>query len=390
MLNLKKLYEETTKEPAVSDTTFKVAYTTVVAVAPHGNAERLSVVTVYGFQVITQKDRYKVGDGVIFVPPDSVLPEWLEARLFAPDAKVKLHKRRVRQIRLRGLASQGMIIDPTDLADKLPRSLSFENDLKEVLEIVKYEPPAPGLPSVGGSRGRNRKADNPLFHRMNGVENIKWLPNMFAEGEEVVVQEKLHGTNARAGILPYAPTTLWKKIKKWLGLAPAYENCYGSNNVEISSKMMYKGYYGEDIYGATFKSIDVFSKLQPGESVFGEIIGPSVQKGYDYGLTEHKFVLFDVKVLMPDGRQRWLTPEEVENFAKDRGFDYVPVLYKGPYNKEQVKALTLGNSEYGDKSQKVREGIVIKGRAFYDNEGNKRALKWVSEIYLDSDQTDFH
>lgn len=373
-------------------TDFKVPYTKILNITPHNNAERLEVATIYGFQVVIQKGKYQVGSEVIFAPVDSVLPSNLEKKLFPEGSKITLHKSRIRQIRIRGLASQGMIISPADIADIVnPKYLTQEQDLKEILGITKYEPEEPGpAQTIGKGKNRNKKSDHPNFHKYNGLGNIKWFPDLFQEGEQVVIQEKLHGTNARAGKLPYQANTLWKKLKTMLGLAGASENCYGSNNVEISSRLYYKGFYGEDLYGSTFKKMDVFSKIKDNETVFGEIIGPNIQKNYDYGLKESKFILFDVKVLEEDGKQRWLSPKEVQAYAQERGFEYVPVVYDGPFNKELTYQMTKGNSLYC-KEQKVREGIVIKAKENYSIEGNKKALKWISEDYLDDkNNTDFH
>lgn len=374
-----------------SGSTYKVPYTTVLEIQPHNNAERLEIAVVYGFQVVVSKGKYQVGSKVIYVPIDSILPASVESLLFPADSKIKLNKARVRQIRIRGLASQGMLIDPSELSSIISVDrIDLETDLKEFLGITKYEPPVEHKGPAGVPGGRKRKNDNPLFHKYNGLDNIKWFPNMFKDGDQVVIQEKLHGTNARASILPYTPNTIWKKIKKFLKLAPATENCYGSNNVEISAKGSYKGFYGEDVYGTTFQAADAFSKLKLGETIFGEIIGANIQKNYSYGLNEYKFVLFDVKILEADGKQKWLAPSEVEAFAKERGFEYVPVVYAGPYNKELAYSLTKGNSLYDPKT-KVREGIVIKRAVDYSVEGNKQALKWVSEDYLDDkSNTDFH
>lgn len=381
-------------EPIAGDSgsTYKVPLTTIVDITPHNNAERLEVAWVYGFQVIVKKGQYKIGDKVIYVPIDSLLPQWLEDHLFPADAKIKLHHHRVRQIRIRGLASQGMLIDPIDVSSKVnPAYLVLEQNLVAILEITKYEPPQPGFAQTQGKgRNRNKKHEHPLFHKYNGLDNIKWFPSLFKEGEEVVVQEKLHGTNARASVLPYMSNTLFKKVKKLLGLAPVIEKCYGSNNVDISATTAYKGFYGEDIYGKCFHGMNVFEKIKCGEIFYGEIIGPSIQKNYHYSLTEHRFVVFDAKALQADGKFRWLTPEEVEALCKERGFEYVPILYKGPYNKELTYTLTKGPSVYDPKT-KIREGAVIKARQNYDVEGNKKALKWVSEDYLNDDSnTDFH
>lgn len=371
---------------------YKVPLTSILEITPHNNAERLEIATVYGFQVVVGKGRYKAGDAVVYVPIDSLLPQWLEDKLFPADSKIKLNNHRVRQIRIRGLASQGMLIDTTEVAEKVNfKKAKIEDDLATLLGIKKYEPPAAGVSSTPGlGRNRNKKHEHPMFHKYNGLDNIKWFPTLFKEGDEVVVQEKLHGTNARASVLPYIANTWRKKLKQLFGLAPKIEKCYGSNNVDISAATAYKGFYGEDVYGKTFNALDVFSKLQEGEIVFGEIVGPGIQKGYEYGLKEHKFVVFDMKRLQPDGAFEWLAPCDVEEFCKERGFEYVPVLYRGRYDRDLTYGMTKGPSVFDTKT-KVREGVVVKAANGYCVNGNKKALKWVSEDYLADDKnTDFH
>lgn len=372
--------------------TFKVPFTTILEIQPHTNAERLEIAVVYGFQVVVSKGKYSPGDKVVYIPIDSIIPSNIETILFPEDSKIKLNKSRVRQIKIRNFASQGMLVNPQDLSSIMSFDrIALETDLKDFLGITKYEPPVVG-PSLTmpSPNGRKMRQNNPLFHKYNGLDNVKWFPTKFNETTEVVIQEKLHGTNARAGLVPYNANTVWKKIKKFLKLAPFVEPCYGSNNVEISAKGDYKGWYGEDHYATTFKAADAFNKLKLGETIFGEIIGPGIQKNYTYGLTDLKFVLFDVKILQEDGKQIWLSPTEVQAFAKERGFEMVPVLYEGPYNKELAYSLTKGNSVYCP-AQKVREGIVIKKKYDYSYEGNKQALKWVSEDYLSDDtNTDNH
>lgn len=377
---------------ATLDPNYKVPLTNILEILPHSNAERLEIATVYGFQVIVSKGRYKAGDVVVYVPIDSILPQGLEDKIFPEGSKIKLNHHRVRQIRIRGLASQGMLLDTTDIADKVDfKKAHAEDNLAGALGITKYEPPVRGPSQTqGAGRNRNKKSEHPLFHKYNGLDNIKWFPTLFKEGDEVVVQEKLHGTNARASILPFIANTWRKKIKKFFGLAPKTENCYGSNMVEISASTEYKGYYGQDIYGEAFEAAGVFERLMPGEIVFGEIIGPGVQKGYEYGLSSRRFIVFDVKILRHDGKFTWLNPYEVENYCNERDFDFVPVFYRGPYSRDAIYAMTKGPSVFDPKT-KVREGVVVKAAGEYSIEGNKKALKWVSEDYLaDTSNTDFH
>lgn len=370
---------------------FKVPYTTIREIQAHPNADRLEIAVVYGFQVAVKKGQYKAGDTVIYCPIDSVIPQWLEDKLFPPDSKIKLNKRRVRQIRIRGLASQGMLINPADVEDKAT-PVELEEDLAGELGIIKYEPPERTYGPAGIPGGRKKAGENPNFHKYNGLDNIKWYPEKFKADEIVVLQEKIHGMNARAALVPFVANTFLKKLKKFFGLAPKFQFCYGSNNVQIQDKISYTGYYGEDIHGKVFKAMNISTKLKENESVYGEIYGEGIQKNYSYGLKgEHKFILFDVKILNADGTQRWLSPDEVAAYAKERGFDLVPELYRGPFNNlEFVKKFTEGNSVLAPE-QKVREGVVVKSLQNYDECGNKRALKIISEAYLDdSSNTDFH
>jgi RNA ligase (TIGR02306 family) len=369
--------------------TFKVPLTKIREINPHPNADRLQLATVYGFQVVVPKDKYKVGDPVVYVPIDSILPQDVEDRIFPPDSKIKLNKHRIRQIRIRSFPSQGMLIDPAMFGDKLILPISFEADMSAALGITKYEPPETDY-SPRGTQPRDKPFENPRFHKYNGLENMKWFPDLFKQGEEIVIQEKLHGSNCRAAILPTAYNSILKKVMRFFRLLPQYEFCYGSNNVQLQDRRGYKGYYGEDVYGKVLKKVGAKEKLRPGETVYGELIGEGIQNNYHYGHKEHHFVIFDVKVEQEDGTKKWLTPEEVESFAKERGFDFVPVIYKGPFHKEVIAELVSGPSIYCP-AQKIREGIVVKSRNEYDSFGNKKALKCINPAYLDDEEnTDNH
>lgn len=369
---------------------FKVPLTKILRLESLENSDRLELAFCYGFQLVVQKGRYQVGSEVVFAPIDSILPANVEELAFGKDAKIKLHKSRVRQIKIRGAVSQGLILDPETLKGLVNFNyIKQEQCLAEILNITKYEPEEKGSALTPGSPKSRKALAHPDFHSYNGLTNLKWAENFF-NGEEVVIQEKLHGTNARAALLPFRANTVFKKIKKFLGLTPEVEMLYGSNRVDITNSRSYSGYYGNDIYGDAFKKLNVFSKLKLGETVFGEIIGPGIQKGYEYGLKEHEFVLFDVKVLQADGTQVWLSPDDVQFFAETRGFHFVPVLYKGIYNKVLAKNLSMGPSIFCPE-EKVREGCVIKSMHNYSDQGNKRALKLISEDYLsDKNNTDNH
>lgn len=375
---------------------YKVPVTTIKEIKSHSNADSLEFAVVYGFEVIVRKGVYKPGDVILFIPVDSVLPQWLTEKLFGEGSKIKLNKNRVRQIKIRGQYSQGMVVDLEDVMEIIKRTCVgdlkdyLEQDFSKVLEITKYEPPTANY-QQGVTRKRDKPKENPFFHKYNGVDNIKWYPDLFKPDEDVVVQEKLHGSNCRAAILPFQANTFWKKLVKFFRFAPKFEYCYGSNNVQLQERTNYKGFYGTNVYGAVLERVKAFDKMKPGEIIYGELIGEGIQKNYDYGHKDHHFVLFDVKFQV-EGGSKWLNPIETALYAKERGFDFVPVLYSGKFDKEKIEELVKQPSTYYP-NHKVMEGVVIKSLNDYNNptlSSSKKVLKLINPVYLEKDQSEFH
>lgn len=370
--------------------TFLVPLTTIVEVKEHPNADKLEIARVFDFDVIIGKGQYNVGDAVLYIPVDSILPGFIEEQVFAT-SKVKLNKSRVRATKIRGVVSHGLLVNISFLFDKGLNlgSVQVGKDYKELLGITKYQPPEDQNNGPRSPTLRNKPKENPYFRKYNGIDNIKWYPDAFKETDEVVIQTKLHGTHVRFGKAPFVANTLWKRILKFFKLTPKYEFVYGSNNVELTNRKNFKGFYGEDIYGMCLKDYEAESKLKNGEFIHAEIVGPGIQKNYTYGYKKHVLVIFDVRVMQEDGTQKWLNPEECQAFAKERGFNFVPVLSVGPFNKQILAACTTGNDE-SDRGE-VREGCVVKSRFNYDLSGNKNCFKSINPAYLlDHSNTDNH
>lgn len=382
---------------------FKSCFTKILDIIPHPNPETtsLAVAKIYGFEVIIKKNSMNIGDIVYYIPIDSVLEKELEELIFPSTSKIKLNNSRIRLIRLKGYPSYGLIVETSLILSYLKNkgyninpTAYLEKDLSSLLGITKFEPPIPKYMQNIQSEVKIRKSDTqPLFHSYNGLENIKWYPDLFKSGEIISVQLKLHGTNARMSMLPTVCNTLWKKFKKLFGLLSPYEIRYGSNNVDITAKSgNYKGYYGEDIYGIAFKNCNAAYKIYPNEIIYGEVIGQGIQKNYHYGHTEPTFVLFDVKVFDEKGEWRWLSPKEVEAYAEERNFQFVKVLYEGPYSKEVIDTFVSGKDDYFPEH--VKEGIVIKSIENYNDlqmPSKKKALKYINPEYLENkSNTDFH
>ncbi len=369
--------------------TFKVEVATIKAIEPHPNADKLELATVFGWQCVVQKGRYQPGDIVVYIPIDSVLPSALEERIFGPDSKVKLHNHRVKTIKLRGAISQGLVVDRGTCG--VETAEPGDNVTKE-LGITKYEPPAAGFQQHLGTPPKT-SYKNPFFKTYTKFPNYKYYTDLFRADEHVVFTEKIHGTNFRAGWVPFHANTMWRKILKFFKLAPEWVFVYGSHNVQISEKPDYKGFYEKNVYAEMVVKYDLKNRIPKGRVIYGEIFGEGIQKGYDYGIKGHDLVLFDIMdttKAKENGEFEYLNyydfRNEVDHVLKMKR---VPQLFEGLYGNADVQKLIDGNSVMAP-SQKVREGAVVK--TVYETSSiiGRKALKIINPEYLLSDPTEFH
>ena len=368
-------------------TTFKAEIATINDIQPHPNADRLELATVYGWQCVVQKGRYRLGDKIVYIPIDSILPLQLEAAIFGPDSKVKLNKHRIKTIKLRGAISQGLVADLEVCG--LKTTLAPGTDVTKKLGITKYEPPAPKFQSQMGAFGRKTKHhhENPYFKKYTKFNNYKYYIDLFEPEEEVIITEKIHGTNFRAGWVPFHANTLWRKLLKLLGLAPKWTFVYGSHNVQISEKPTYKGFYEKNVYAETVVKYDLENIIPKGLVVYGEIYGAGIQKNYNYGLKEDRaLTVFDI---MDSETSEYLNRHDFEGWTKSMELPTPPTLHKGRFGKCSIEKLIDGPSVLAPE-QKIREGIVIKTIEETKSIVGRKALKAINPEYLLKDNTEYH
>jgi len=311
----------------------------------HFNADRLDVITVTGWQVVTQRDKYKTGDEVIYIPINTILSQELEAKLFPIDSKIRLNKSRIRTIKLRKQISQGMILDPNEF------------DLEYVrANCTKWEPPVANLPGhMNVNLPKKKKPDVKSFVKYTDMENGKYYDRCLKEGEhEVVITTKLHGTSARYGWHKYEANVWYQKMFSFLKVAPRWVFCYGSRNVQLQSKLSKKTYYKDDVYGKMLKQHNLKS-IPKGFSVYGEIVGDGIQKGWTYGCgkDEHKFYCYDVR---DNVNEKWLDHADMMAFCEKHNIPTVPVRFIGYY----AQGIIANYIDHNPLSDEVNEGVVLK------------------------------
>jgi len=371
--------------------TLKVEVVKVDDVIAHPNADRLEIAVIKGWNCVVSKGTWHNGDLGIYFPIDSVLHPGTESILFPSDSKIKLHNSRVRVTKIRGAFSQGLLVHPSSFPGIA--AIHTGMDLTEATGTTKFEPAEMQQSSCGlGSRKRT-KSPNPYFHKYTDIENFKNHIDLFKAGDAVVIHEKIHGTNFRAGWVPFHADTWWKKTLAFFGLTPPWEFVFGSHNVQLQNKPFWqKGYYSKNVYAEAVNRYDLKRIIPKGFVVYGEIFGIGIQKDYAYGrvsieATPRALVLFDVKSISDN---RYLDFYEALIFIRSMGLNTPPEIFCGLYKDQQELKKWVTGSSLLDSSQKIREGIVIRPLIESNCYLGRKILKYKSDEFLAQFEDDTH
>lgn len=333
-------------------------------IKPIEGADNIELGVIGGWNCIIKKGQYSVDDLVVVATTDAVIPQTISDAMNVTNYLRK--GQRVRTVKLRGVYSECLII-PLTYAERLthPKAKWAEGtDMMELLSITKYEPPVVQIQLASGKKVRYQ--NNPAFTTYYKFPNAKNVAGMFNEENYVEITRKLHGTNARYGIVKKLKLSFWDRVMKFIGFAKEwveYEFVYGSHNVEKGSDS--QGFYSTDVwrevadrYGIKEKLWDLAmlykDNIGSGIIVYGEIYGPGIQKNYDYKLTETQFAGFDLSI---NGEYQAVenTALIIKNYLE---LPYVPILYIGPWSQEIQGKYTFKNFIEGTKIP--HEGIVVK------------------------------
>jgi RNA ligase (TIGR02306 family) len=341
-------------------------------------ADNIEQAVIGGWNCIVKKGEYKSGDFVAIATTDAVIPQELSDAMNVTNYLRK--GGRVRTVKLRGVYSECLVI-PKQF---LPIGYNAPGkDLMEALNIYKYEPPVKQIQLASGKKIKYK--ENPNFHIYYKFPNLKNVVGMFTKDDDVQITRKIHGTNARYGIVKKSKLSLWDKVKKFFRLADEwinYEYVYGSHNVEKGSDS--QGFYSTDVWREVADKYGIKERLWnyvkqqhiedlgSGFVIYGEIYGAGIQKNYDYGLKELEFAGFDVTI---DGK--YCTTHYSEFIVTEvLGLNHVEELHVGKWSQEIQDKYTFNN--FIDGTKVPHEGIVIK----HTSGERQRVAKVINPDYL--------
>jgi len=343
----------------------------------HGSADRLEIAIVKGWQCVVPKGQYQKNDKIIYIPIDAMIPYELSEELGITkylsnpkkDIDGKVISSRVRTAKLRGIISQGVLMDLPD------PSWNVGKDVKDILRITKYEPVCR---SGFGTRHYKHKGKLPRwqlktvpgFDKYTHIQNFKNFPNVIKEEEEVIINEKLHGTSFRSAKLevpisffPFKERTILI-LKRFLNQISfgqfKYENfrfLVGSHNYNLRNINKEQNWEIKNTYWKIAIREMLEKRLKNNEEIFGEIYGKGIQKLLYDSPNDIKIKYFDMKIKVENGFMKYLDWDDFVRRCQKENFPIVPVLYRGPFKKEILIKLSQGKSILGNN---IREGVVVK------------------------------
>ena len=314
----------------------------IETLSPIEGADSIEVATLenLGWYIVTRKGEYSIGDSVIYVETDSVLPDKPWSDFMRP------RNFRVKIIKLRGQVSMGLILPlnilPEEFIYELSEKVSNGNvcigeDVSEVLGIIKYEPPIPA--SLGGMA----KGNFPLFCNKTDETRVQSLKSVIDNnrGELCYVGEKVDGSSSTF----YLNNNEFGVCSRNLDLKETEGNSFWQvarrENIEEKMRLL-----SETKYLTNF-------------NIAGELCGPSIQQN-KYKLKDLQLYVFNVFDI---DKQEYLGYDDFKCVVNTLGLQTVPIIDENfilDKNVDELVEMSKGFSKLNPNTK--REGIVIRSK----------------------------
>ena len=387
------------------------------SVEKHPNADKLQIVKLFGTQVIVGLDT-KPGDILVYVDSNlkmsteflhnNSLYRHVEANKDNKKAGFFEDHGRVKCIKLRGEISDGFLF-PVSYLDFIDKNISKDTKIGDEFQVLcgievckKY------IPKVQQGSGKNKnqkstkKLEVPMFKEHFDTAQFMRNQHVIPAGTICYIEEKIHGTSHRSGLVKYPiyeESSWWKKaLYTILGLKDITKWMYlnGTRRVIHTPKKNINTFHDNTMREEVLEKVD--GLLLKGEELYLELFGheksgAQVQKNYPYNTEPGKYraLLYRVTMNNEVGVTMDYNREAVYNKADELGFEK-PHLYEKYYHdgseesmdtlEAKMQTYAQGQSDLGVTetmtSDTLKEGVVVW---FINSMGKWQALKYKSDAF---------
>lgn len=331
-------------------------------------ADKIEVAQVLGWECVVKKGEFKVGDRVIYIEVDSIVPEKPEFE-FLRDRKF-----RVRTIKLRGQVSQGLVLP---LPTKQQGDFCIGEDITEFLGITKYLSPSEQSELQQQENrikleknklkkfmmryswfrnlflSRSKKSGFPYWVSKTDEERIQNIPQVLEQfkDEEVYVTEKVDYQSATSTgkMVPNSTPIIGKFLPKKFQFVVCSRNLTNNDKNSLYWKIAQK------------YNIEQILKENPTLTIQGEQGDTNVQ-GNKYNIKEPTMWVFNI---IDHEKNYHYSIKELSSFCRKYNLQHVPILGKIEGYKlselgstvQELVEFSKGKSTLADIQ---REGIVVR------------------------------
>jgi RNA ligase (TIGR02306 family) len=319
-------------------------------ILPIEGADAIERAGILAWYCVVKKGEFRQGDTCVYFEIDSLLPEWPEYEFLRKSSwNEKLHRYRLRTVKLRGALSQGLALPLGSFAPHLeaaglgPLGLIAEGtDLTDILDVEKYEAPVPV--------------------QMEGI--IRPFTWPIAKSDEIRLESDPTFLDRIAGKAWYISAKLDGTSASFI-LNPddgVFHVCSRNNSLEEDPLNI----YWKVALKLGVEEVLRKEKAATGRSLAlqGELCGPGIQ-GNKLGLPEADLFIFNIV----DTETNKLLPfAEMLDFCSKNGLSTVPIIKEGDSFAFTMEGIfTLSEYLYRDVFPEARkdqeaEGIVIRAK----------------------------
>lgn len=320
--------------------------------------DRIQITTLIGNDVIISKEA-KIGDkGIYFVSGTQLSAEYcFNNNLYDDKEKnkditqkgyISFKNRRVRAVRMAGVVSDGLFMPLSSLSYLGLSDLKPGDEFTHIdgnLVCEKYFVPVRNS-NPGGSAPKQEKIKlvdilipGQLRFHYETPHIGKFSHKL--DGRRAIVTYKVHGSSAiLSRVKTLRKLSLVDRIAKFFGakvLETEYANIYSSGKPKsnlpkgIDSKWVNKGpaFYSTNIWEQAY--IDYKYALEDGISIYGELVGNHIQRGYDYtnlipADRSYGFLIYRITRTNESGQVDEFSWDQIERYCAKYALTPVPFL----------------------------------------------------------------